>query len=60
MIIISFADVYSSLEPNDRVGDAKGPVVERDNLQVCSIKISFRGLLPCDFNVFSVLLIQID
>lgn len=30
----SFADVYSTLEPNDRVGDGKGPVVERDALQV--------------------------
>lgn len=28
------ADVYSSLESNDRVGDGKGPVVERDALQV--------------------------
>ncbi|XP_008324118.1 armadillo repeat protein deleted in velo-cardio-facial syndrome homolog isoform X2 [Cynoglossus semilaevis] len=27
-------DVYASLEPSDRVGDGKGPVVERDALQV--------------------------
>ena len=32
----SFADVYSTLEPNGRVGDGKGPVVERDTLQVIS------------------------
>ncbi|XP_034060969.1 armadillo repeat protein deleted in velo-cardio-facial syndrome homolog isoform X2 [Gymnodraco acuticeps] len=34
-------DVYSSLEPNDRVGDAKGPVVERDNLQALSERKHF-------------------
>ncbi|XP_013859157.1 armadillo repeat protein deleted in velo-cardio-facial syndrome isoform X4 [Austrofundulus limnaeus] len=28
-------DVYSTLEPNDRVGDRKEPVVERDALQPC-------------------------
>ncbi|KAK5879009.1 hypothetical protein CesoFtcFv8_024361 [Champsocephalus esox] len=34
-------DVYSSLETNDRVGDAKGPVVERDNLQALSERKHF-------------------
>ncbi|KAM4528524.1 splicing regulator ARVCF isoform 1-T1 [Odontesthes bonariensis] len=34
-------DVYSSLEPNDRVGDGKGPVVERDNLQAISERKHF-------------------
>lgn len=28
------ADVYSTLEPNGRAGDGKGPAVERDALQV--------------------------
>lgn len=28
------ADVYSTLEPNGRAGDGKGPAVERDPLQV--------------------------
>ncbi|XP_071322856.1 splicing regulator ARVCF isoform X2 [Trachinotus anak] len=34
-------DVYSSLEPNDRVGDGKGPVVERDALQAISERKHF-------------------
>nr|XP_020474316.1 armadillo repeat protein deleted in velo-cardio-facial syndrome homolog isoform X2 [Monopterus albus] len=34
-------DVYSSLEPNDRVGDGKGPVVERDTPQVISERKHF-------------------
>ncbi|XP_032395913.1 armadillo repeat protein deleted in velo-cardio-facial syndrome homolog [Etheostoma spectabile] len=34
-------DVYSSLEPNDRVGDGKGPVVERDTLQAISERKHF-------------------
>lgn len=34
MIIFNITDVYSTLEPNDRVGDGKAPVVERDALQV--------------------------
>ncbi|XP_076614891.1 splicing regulator ARVCF isoform X2 [Chaetodon auriga] len=34
-------DVYSSLEPNDRVGDGKGPVVERDTLQATSERKHF-------------------
>lgn len=33
-------DVYSSLEPNDRVGEIKGPVVERDALQVIVFECS--------------------
>ncbi|XP_019937335.2 splicing regulator ARVCF isoform X1 [Paralichthys olivaceus] len=34
-------DVYSSLEPNDRVGDGKGAVVERDALQATSERKHF-------------------
>ncbi|KAM7368984.1 hypothetical protein PAMP_013284 [Pampus punctatissimus] len=34
-------DVYSTLEPNDRVGDGKGPVVERDALQAISERKHF-------------------
>ncbi|XP_034752635.1 armadillo repeat protein deleted in velo-cardio-facial syndrome homolog [Etheostoma cragini] len=34
-------DVYSSIEPNDRVGDGKGPVVERDTLQAISERKHF-------------------
>ncbi|XP_037609786.1 armadillo repeat protein deleted in velo-cardio-facial syndrome homolog isoform X1 [Sebastes umbrosus] len=34
-------DVYSTLEPNDRVGDGKGPVVERDTLQAISERKHF-------------------
>ncbi|XP_026211515.1 armadillo repeat protein deleted in velo-cardio-facial syndrome homolog [Anabas testudineus] len=34
-------DVYSSLEPNDRVGEIKGPVVERDALQAISERKHF-------------------
>ncbi|XP_041825376.1 armadillo repeat protein deleted in velo-cardio-facial syndrome isoform X2 [Melanotaenia boesemani] len=35
-------DVYSTLEPNDRVGDGKGPpVVERDSLQAISERKHF-------------------
>ncbi|XP_044029897.1 armadillo repeat protein deleted in velo-cardio-facial syndrome isoform X2 [Siniperca chuatsi] len=34
-------DVYSSLELNDRVGDGKGPVVERDTLQAISERKHF-------------------
>ncbi|XP_034403141.1 armadillo repeat protein deleted in velo-cardio-facial syndrome homolog [Cyclopterus lumpus] len=34
-------DVYSSLEPNDRVGDGNGPVVERDTLQAISERKHF-------------------
>ncbi|XP_029941562.1 armadillo repeat protein deleted in velo-cardio-facial syndrome homolog [Salarias fasciatus] len=34
-------DVYSSLEPNDRVGDGKAPVVERDALQAISERKHF-------------------
>ncbi|XP_074546690.1 splicing regulator ARVCF isoform X1 [Halichoeres trimaculatus] len=34
-------DVYSSLEPNDRVGDGKAPVVERDTLQAISERKHF-------------------
>ncbi|XP_022071006.2 splicing regulator ARVCF isoform X2 [Acanthochromis polyacanthus] len=34
-------DVYASLEPNDRVGDGKGPVVERDSLQAISERKHF-------------------
>ncbi|KAK2819167.1 hypothetical protein Q5P01_024728 [Channa striata] len=34
-------DVYSSLEPNDRVGDVKGTVVERDALQAISERKHF-------------------
>ncbi|XP_047426643.1 armadillo repeat protein deleted in velo-cardio-facial syndrome homolog isoform X2 [Mugil cephalus] len=34
-------DVYSSLEPNDRVGDGKGPVVERDTLQAINERKHF-------------------
>ncbi|TKS84463.1 Armadillo repeat protein deleted in velo-cardio-facial syndrome [Collichthys lucidus] len=34
-------DVYSSLEPNDRVGDGKGPVAERDALQATSERKHF-------------------
>ncbi|XP_029301103.1 armadillo repeat protein deleted in velo-cardio-facial syndrome homolog isoform X3 [Cottoperca gobio] len=34
-------DGYSSLEPNDRVGDGKGPVVERDTLQALSERKHF-------------------
>ncbi|KAM9841568.1 splicing regulator ARVCF-like [Aulostomus maculatus] len=34
-------DVYSSLELNDRVGDGKGPVVERDALQAISERKHF-------------------
>ncbi|XP_041816104.1 armadillo repeat protein deleted in velo-cardio-facial syndrome homolog [Chelmon rostratus] len=34
-------DLYSSLEPNDRVGDGKGPVVERDTLQSTSERKHF-------------------
>lgn len=31
---IQHADVYSTLEPSDRVGDGKGAIVEREALQV--------------------------
>ncbi|KAM9306442.1 splicing regulator ARVCF-like [Pholidichthys leucotaenia] len=34
-------DVYSSLEPNNRIGDGKGPVVERDSLQAISERKHF-------------------
>ncbi|KAM6976385.1 splicing regulator ARVCF isoform 2-T2 [Tautogolabrus adspersus] len=34
-------DVYSSLEPNDRVGDGKAPVVERDALQAINERKHF-------------------
>ncbi|KAM4532981.1 splicing regulator ARVCF isoform 1-T1 [Fundulus diaphanus] len=34
-------DVYSTLEANDRVGDGKGPVVERDTLQAISERKHF-------------------
>ncbi|MEQ2288292.1 hypothetical protein AMECASPLE_021219 [Ameca splendens] len=34
-------DVYSTLESNDRVGDGKGPVVERDALQAISERKHF-------------------
>nr|XP_046232028.1 armadillo repeat protein deleted in velo-cardio-facial syndrome homolog [Scatophagus argus] len=34
-------DVYCSLEPNDRVGDGKGPIVERDALQAISERKHF-------------------
>uniref|UniRef100_A0A1A7Y3B9 Armadillo repeat gene deleted in velocardiofacial syndrome a n=1 Tax=Iconisemion striatum TaxID=60296 RepID=A0A1A7Y3B9_9TELE len=34
-------DVYSTLEPNDRVGDGKAPVVERDALQAISERKHF-------------------
>ncbi|XP_013859156.1 armadillo repeat protein deleted in velo-cardio-facial syndrome isoform X3 [Austrofundulus limnaeus] len=34
-------DVYSTLEPNDRVGDRKEPVVERDALQAISERKHF-------------------
>ncbi|XP_029025409.1 splicing regulator ARVCF isoform X2 [Betta splendens] len=34
-------DVYSSLEPNDRVGDIKGAVMERDALQAISERKHF-------------------
>ncbi|XP_047185594.1 armadillo repeat protein deleted in velo-cardio-facial syndrome homolog isoform X2 [Scophthalmus maximus] len=34
-------DVYSTLEPNDRVGDGKAPVVERDALQATSERKHF-------------------
>ncbi|XP_018540747.1 splicing regulator ARVCF isoform X2 [Lates calcarifer] len=34
-------DVYATLEPNDRVGDGKGPVVERDTLQAISERKHF-------------------
>uniref|UniRef100_A0AAV2IZ85 SMAD family member n=1 Tax=Knipowitschia caucasica TaxID=637954 RepID=A0AAV2IZ85_KNICA len=34
-------DVYSTLEPNDRVGDGKGPVVEREALQVINERKHF-------------------
>ncbi|KAM6902880.1 splicing regulator ARVCF-like [Xenentodon cancila] len=34
-------DVYSTLEPNGRVGDGKGPVVERDALQATSERKHF-------------------
>ncbi|XP_026153303.1 armadillo repeat protein deleted in velo-cardio-facial syndrome homolog [Mastacembelus armatus] len=34
-------DVYSNLEPNDRVGDGKGAVVERDTLQAISERKHF-------------------
>lgn len=34
-------DVYSSLEPSDRVADGKGPVVERDALQAISERKHF-------------------
>ncbi|XP_029371655.1 armadillo repeat protein deleted in velo-cardio-facial syndrome homolog [Echeneis naucrates] len=34
-------DVYSTLEPNDRVGDGKGPFVERDALQAISERKHF-------------------
>lgn len=32
--ILNILDVYSTLEPTDRVGDSKGAVVEREALQV--------------------------
>ncbi|XP_034048073.1 armadillo repeat protein deleted in velo-cardio-facial syndrome homolog isoform X2 [Thalassophryne amazonica] len=34
-------DVYATLEPNDRVGDGKGPVVEREALQTVSERKHF-------------------
>ncbi|XP_061590143.1 splicing regulator ARVCF [Cololabis saira] len=34
-------DVYSTLEPNGRVGDGKGPVLERDTLQATSERKHF-------------------
>ncbi|XP_038588897.1 armadillo repeat protein deleted in velo-cardio-facial syndrome homolog isoform X2 [Micropterus salmoides] len=34
-------DVYSTLEPNDRIGDGKAPVVERDALQAISERKHF-------------------
>uniref|UniRef100_A0A3B3X753 ARVCF delta catenin family member a n=1 Tax=Poecilia mexicana TaxID=48701 RepID=A0A3B3X753_9TELE len=41
IILCSVADVYSTLESNDRVGDGKGPVVERDALQAISERKHF-------------------
>ncbi|XP_031133965.1 armadillo repeat protein deleted in velo-cardio-facial syndrome homolog isoform X1 [Sander lucioperca] len=39
-------DVYSSLEPNDRVGDGKGPVVERDTQAISERKHFIRAGRP--------------
>lgn len=45
MYYMYFTDVYASLEPSDRVGDGKGPVVERDALQVNDVRPVFSKVL---------------
>lgn len=38
MFLRPAADVYSTLEPRDRLSEGKGPVLERDALQVISTR----------------------